>query len=194
MKKNALLRGQKLYHYLFISIVPLAIAVTLILAFFANFPVKYEEWIRKKHLSIKITEATFLGRGGEGNESALYSVKGQYERMNEKMGIIIFIRPCYEDYWSLQTIGWPPEGPRFANILGKGKWQMEPVYIGSRKNMPEQKKFEIYAVIISRDENSQLMNALQKNQGIPFFTKQEDIDKTVSSLIWSKRFVIEIPD
>lgn len=135
-------------------------------------------------------------------EAALYkgTVKADFsgDHCDCAWGACIFIRTAHEPFVMLQCAYWPPKMPRYRRLHTEdGKdveaCTFEPIYVGNRRDFPENRAFEIYAVALREPTVHQLMSLLRKDSlGQPYLVRIDEIELYDRQAIVSKPVAVEI--
>ncbi len=180
----------KFLFYLLMTTLIIAIIGALSISFLVSYPEKYFEWTKPK---IEITKATFLEWGGDNKSAAVYQIDGEYYNKKENYEIIVFTTAVNEDSWTLQMRGNPLQEIRLGTINSRKNWNMK-IYIGDRQRFPEQREFDIFAVIVNSEEALHLVEISSKTpEGIPFYEYKSEIIEKLDYQIWSKPFLVTLP-
>lgn len=135
-------------------------------------------------------------------EAALYkgTIAAEFSCENSDCvwGVCVFIRTMHESFVLLQCAYWPPKMPRYRRLhTEEGKdvevCTFEPIYVGNRRDFPENRAFEIYSVALREPTVNQLFNLLRKDSlGQPYLVRIDEIELYDRQAVVSKPVIVEI--
>lgn len=151
-----------------------------------------------KGLEISIASLSEISDSQAALFKGLVKIAFSGEQCDCPWGVCVFIRTSHEPFVMLQCAYWPPKMPRYRRLHAEdgkevAECSFEPIYVGNKRDFPENRKFEIYAVALREPTVHQLMSLLRKDSlGQPYLVRIDEIELYDRQAVVSRPVSVEV--